>query len=258
MPAKGRGFGTRLAEQVQAPEELSTEVPALLEWVGDTVQTGSLRWLVCREGALLGTIWLCVRSLSDFSQLTRTRRRRQRSTRSVPVPVAQAAAGVGQVRPMTEGDPLMNAPYPMLWFDDRAEEAAAFYTSVFPDSAITHIERFSADVPGGKAGSVSTVAFTIGGARIVALNGGPGPEFNDSVSFVIQCADQAEIDRYWDALTADGGHEVMCGWLTDKFGLRWQVIPSNIGELLANPAAVQAMLGMRKLDIAALESAAAE
>jgi predicted 3-demethylubiquinone-9 3-methyltransferase (glyoxalase superfamily) len=151
----------------------------------------------------------------------------------------------------------MNAPYPMLWFDDRAEEAATFYTSIFPDSGITAIERFSADVPGGRAGSVSTVAFTVGGARFVALNGGPGPEFNDSVSLVVECADQVEIDRYWEALTAGGGEEVMCGWLIDKFGVRWQIIPANIGELLASPAAVQAMLGMGKLDIAALMAAAA-
>jgi predicted 3-demethylubiquinone-9 3-methyltransferase (glyoxalase superfamily) len=150
----------------------------------------------------------------------------------------------------------MNPPYPMMWFDDRAQEAATFYTSVFPDSDVTRIDRFAADVPGGRAGAVSTVAFTIGGAQVVALNGGPGPEFNDAVSFVVECTDQAEIDRYWEALTADGGREVMCGWLTDKFGVRWQVIPANIGELLADPAAVQAMLGMRKLDIAALEAAA--
>lgn len=150
----------------------------------------------------------------------------------------------------------MNTPYPMLWFDDQAEDAARFYTSLLPDSDITDVQRYVEGVPGGEPGSVMTVAFTLNGARFTALNGGPHNAFNDSISLVVECADQDEIDRLWDALTADEGREVQCGWLVDRFGVRWQIVPANIAELLAPPGAVEAMLQMTKLDIAALEAAA--
>jgi predicted 3-demethylubiquinone-9 3-methyltransferase (glyoxalase superfamily) len=150
----------------------------------------------------------------------------------------------------------MNAPYPMLWFDTQAEQAAQLYTSLLPDSGITHIERYPDGVPGRSAGEVMTVAFTLNGATFSALNGGPAFRFSEAISLVIECEDQAEIDRLWDALTADGGAESMCGWLVDRFGLSWQIVPRNIAELVAPPAAMQAMLGMKKLDIAALEAAA--
>ncbi len=151
----------------------------------------------------------------------------------------------------------MNTPYPMLWFDNRAEEAAKLYTSLFPDSEITGIGHSSEGVPGLEAGSVMTVSFTLKGASFTALNGGPHHTFNEAISLVVECADQAEIDRLWDALIAGGGHESQCGWLVDKFGVSWQIIPANISELLAAPGAVQAMLQMAKLDIAALEAVGA-
>ncbi|MGF1664881.1 MAG: VOC family protein [Acidimicrobiia bacterium] len=150
----------------------------------------------------------------------------------------------------------MNAPYPMLWFDTQAEQAAQLYTSLIPDSRITNIERYPDGVPGRSAGEVLTVAFTLNGAPFSALNGGPDFRFWEAISVVIECEDQAEIDRLWDALTADGGAESMCGWLVDRFGLSWQIVPRNIAELVAPPAAMQAMLGMKKLDIAALVAAA--
>jgi predicted 3-demethylubiquinone-9 3-methyltransferase (glyoxalase superfamily) len=150
----------------------------------------------------------------------------------------------------------MNAPYPMLWFDTEAEQAARLYTSLIPDSRITHIERYPDGVPGRSAGEVMTVAFTLNGAPFSALNGGPDFRFSEAISLVIECDHQAEIDRLWEALTADGGAESMCGWLVDRFGLSWQIVPRNIAELVAPPAAMQAMLGMKKLDIAVLEAAA--
>lgn len=149
----------------------------------------------------------------------------------------------------------MNTPYLMLWFDDQAEEAARFYTSLISGSEITDVEYYSENVPGREAGTVMTVGFTLGGARFTALNGGPHDEFNDSISLVVECADQTEIDRLWDTLTADGGQEVQCGWLIDRFGVRWQIIPEDIAELLTSPSAVRAMLQMIKLDIAALRAA---
>jgi predicted 3-demethylubiquinone-9 3-methyltransferase (glyoxalase superfamily) len=151
----------------------------------------------------------------------------------------------------------VNAPYPMLWFDNQAEEAAALYTSLFPDSGVTGIGHSSEGVPGAEAGSVLTVSFTLQGTRLTALNGGPHHTFNEAISLVVECADQAEIDRLWDALIADGGRESQCGWLVDKFGVSWQIVPENISELLAAPGAVPAMLQMTKLDIAGLEAAGA-
>jgi predicted 3-demethylubiquinone-9 3-methyltransferase (glyoxalase superfamily) len=148
----------------------------------------------------------------------------------------------------------MQTPYPMLWFDTQAQEAAELYVSLLPDSAITGVERY----PDGsdRAGQVMVVEFTLKGARYSALNGGPEFGFTPAFSLVVGCDDQAEIDRLWDALTAEGGAPSQCGWLTDRFGLSWQIIPHNIGELISHPAAMQAMLGMSKIDVAALVTAA--
>lgn len=145
---------------------------------------------------------------------------------------------------------------PFLWFDTEAEEAANFYVSVFDNSAIEKITRYPEGTP-GKANSVMTVSFTLNGQQFTALNGGPNFKFNMAVSFVVRCEDQAEIDRYWDTLTSDGGAEVECGWLTDKYGLPWQIVPENLDELIGhNPEKVMvALLKMKKLDIAGLEAA---
>jgi predicted 3-demethylubiquinone-9 3-methyltransferase (glyoxalase superfamily) len=140
---------------------------------------------------------------------------------------------------------------PFLWFDGNAEEAVDFYCSVFP-----HAKKLGGlPGPGGKA---LTVAFELEGLRFTALNGGPNFKFNKAVSFVVACKDQAEIDLYWDKLTADGGREVECGWLDDKFGLSWQIVPENIGALLKHPKAMEAMMTMTKFVIADLEAAAAQ
>ena len=150
---------------------------------------------------------------------------------------------------------------PMLWFDGDAEEAARFYTSVFPNSRIDKIVSAAADTPSNKKGDVITVEFTLDGTTFVGLNGGPEFKFNESVSFVIDCADQAEVDHYWDALLADGGEPSVCGWLKDKFGLSWQVTPRRLLEMTESddrPAAeraMKAMLQMTKIDIGKLEEA---
>lgn len=150
---------------------------------------------------------------------------------------------------------------PFLWFDGQAEHAARFYVSLFPDSRIDRVSRSPADTPSGPAGMVLTVDFTLSGSRFVALNGGPQFPFTEAVSFQIACADQAEVDRLWAALS-DGGSEGQCGWLKDRWGLSWQVVPTRLHELLADPdphrsrRAVEAMLRMSKLKIDELESAA--
>src|SRR3954451_4076947 len=151
---------------------------------------------------------------------------------------------------------------PFLWFDTEAHDAAELYTSIFPNSQITDVTRYG-DAGPGEAGSVMTVAFELDGQRFVALNGGPQPfHFDESVSFTIDCADQAEVDHYWQAL-GDGGEEGPCGWLKDRFGLSWQVVPRRLIELLTDPdsgraqRAMKAMLEMKKIDIAGLEAAAA-
>ena len=151
---------------------------------------------------------------------------------------------------------------PCLWFDGEAEEAARFYTSLFPNSHIDSVDRSPADTPSGPEGSVITVNFTLAGQSYLALNGGPDFKFNEAVSFSIDCDDQAEVDRYWDALLADGGEPSVCGWLHDRFGLSWQVIPRQLPEMLnskdrdAARRAMQAMLKMVKIDVAELERAA--
>lgn len=151
---------------------------------------------------------------------------------------------------------------PYLWFDRQAEEAATLYTSLFPDSEILHVMRAPADSPGVSAGSVINVAFTLAGQEFIALNGGPKFQFTEAISLLVDCEDQAEVDRLWDALTADGGQESQCGWLKDRFGLSWQIIPRDLPALLGDPEpgraqrAMEAMLGMRKIDVAALHAAA--
>jgi predicted 3-demethylubiquinone-9 3-methyltransferase (glyoxalase superfamily) len=150
---------------------------------------------------------------------------------------------------------------PCLWFDGTAEEAATFYTKVFPDSHIDKVFRTPADTPGNKAGDVLTVEFTIGGNPFVGLNGGPDFEFNESVSFIVDCQDQAEVDRYWDALVEGGGEHSVCGWLKDRFGVSWQVTPRRLNELTQGPdregarRAMEAMLRMSKIDVAEIEAA---
>ena len=150
---------------------------------------------------------------------------------------------------------------PCLWFDGQAEEAAKFYVSLLPDSRIDRVMRSPADTPSGPAGMVLTVDFTLAGQQFVGLNGGPQFQFTEAVSFTINCEDQAEVDRLWSALTEGGGSEVACGWLKDRFGLSWQIVPTPLMEMLTSPErekakrAMEAMMQMVKLDIAALRKA---
>jgi predicted 3-demethylubiquinone-9 3-methyltransferase (glyoxalase superfamily) len=149
---------------------------------------------------------------------------------------------------------------PNLWFDTEAEEAADFYTSVFKDSRIVNVSHYTEAGP-RPAGTVMTVEFELDGQRFVGINGGPEFSFDEAVSFAIECEDQDEIDYYWERLT-EGGEESQCGWLKDRYGLSWQVVPTGMEELFADPdrgraeRAMKAMLGMRKLDLAALRRAA--
>jgi predicted 3-demethylubiquinone-9 3-methyltransferase (glyoxalase superfamily) len=149
---------------------------------------------------------------------------------------------------------------PFLWFDNNAEEAVEFYLSVFPNANRGTIFRAPEGGP-NPAGSVLTATFSIGGIQFIALNGGPAYKFTPAISFAIPCDTQQEIDEMWVKLTADGGREIQCGWLEDKFGISWQVIPTNIPQLLAGKdaeggrRAFAAMLQMKKLDIAALRKA---
>jgi predicted 3-demethylubiquinone-9 3-methyltransferase (glyoxalase superfamily) len=151
---------------------------------------------------------------------------------------------------------------PCLWFDGQAEEAADLYVSLIPDSHIDRVVRSPADTPSGPEGMVLLVEFTLAGQAFTALNGGPQFKFNESVSFVIDCEGQEEVDRLWAALSADEAAE-QCGWLKDRFGLSWQVIPSALPRLLADPdpakakRVMNAMLEMKKIDVAELERAAA-
>ncbi len=147
-----------------------------------------------------------------------------------------------------------------LWFDGQAEEAAEFYVSVFPDSSVTAVSRYGEGAP-FPAGTALTVEFQLNGTPYQGLNGGPQFSFNEAISFSISCADQAEVDYYWDKLTADGGSEGQCGWLKDKFGVSWQVVPQALGSIMSGDdaagvgRAMQAFMGMQKFDIAALEAA---
>jgi len=153
---------------------------------------------------------------------------------------------------------------PCLWFDTQAEEAVNFYTALFQDSKILNIARYdrdSAQVSGQPEGSVMTVTFQIEGQDFMALNGGPVFKFTEAVSFIVNCETQAKVDRLWDALTANGGAEVECGWLKDKFGLSWQIVPTALERLMTSgtPAqaqrVMQAMLQMKKLDVTKLQQA---
>jgi predicted 3-demethylubiquinone-9 3-methyltransferase (glyoxalase superfamily) len=148
---------------------------------------------------------------------------------------------------------------PFLWFDTQAEEAAKFYVSVFKNSRLGDISRYDAaasKASGMSEGAAMTVSFQLEGLDFTALNGGPQFKFSEAVSFSVSCKDQTEIDHYWEKLTENGGQESQCGWLRDKFGLSWQVVPENLGELISSPKAMQAMLQMRKLDIGGLQKAA--
>src|SRR5438874_12066992 len=156
---------------------------------------------------------------------------------------------------------------PFLWFNDDAEEAAKFYTSVFKNSKIGRILRYdeaSAKAAGRPAGSVLTVEFEIEGQKFTALNGGPAFKFNESISFVVNCETQEEVDYFWEKLTADRGEESTCGWLKDKFGLSWQVVPTVLSEMLQDKdpekaeQVMKAMLQMQKIDINKLKAAYAE
>lgn len=149
---------------------------------------------------------------------------------------------------------------PCLWFDTQALEAAEFYVSIFPSSEVTEVSHYGDGGP-REAGMVLAVSFLLDGQPVTALNGGPDFTFDEAISLMIDCADQDEVDRYWDAL-ADGGEEGRCGWLKDRFGLSWQVVPRELPTLLADPdperaaRATQAMMAMRKIDVGALRRAA--
>jgi predicted 3-demethylubiquinone-9 3-methyltransferase (glyoxalase superfamily) len=150
---------------------------------------------------------------------------------------------------------------PFLWFEGGAEQAAEFYVSLLPGSRIDNVQRSAVDTPSGKAGTVLLVQFTLAGQSWIALNGGMRFEYTRAISFAIDCADQAEVDRLWDALCADGGSPDQCGWLRDRYGVFWQIVPQALPKLLGGPdragaqRAMQAMLQMKKLDIAALQKA---
>ena len=150
-----------------------------------------------------------------------------------------------------------------LWFERDAERAAEFYTGLLPDSEVTNVWRSPVDTPSGPAGSVLVIDFTLAGQPYQILAGGPaGFTFNESASIVVECADQAEVDRLWEALTADGGQPGPCGWLKDRWGLSWQIVPTRLNELVADPdpararRAMEAMLKMGKIEVAELERAA--
>jgi predicted 3-demethylubiquinone-9 3-methyltransferase (glyoxalase superfamily) len=145
---------------------------------------------------------------------------------------------------------------PFLWFDNQAEEAARFYVSVFKNSKMGAVSRYGEGMPLPK-GTVMTAAFEVEGQSFIALNGGPQFKFTEAVSFVVNCDTQKEIDYYWDKLTGGGGEEVQCGWLKDKYGLSWQITPTALPELVKKSSKVmEALLHMKKLDIAALQRAA--
>jgi predicted 3-demethylubiquinone-9 3-methyltransferase (glyoxalase superfamily) len=152
---------------------------------------------------------------------------------------------------------------PYLWFQSGKElgEALELYTSLFPDSKVTHKQEIPEGAPGAEAGGIMMATFTLAGQDFFAMNGGPQFKFNESVSFLVDCADQEEVDKYWSALTANGGEESQCGWLKDKFGLSWQIIPKQLTQLMSDPnpqkaqAVMQAMLKMQKIVVKDLEDA---
>jgi len=152
---------------------------------------------------------------------------------------------------------------PCLWYDGTAEEAANFYAATFPDSRVESIHRAPSDFPDGRQGDVLTVEFTVLGMRFLGLNGGPRFKFDEAVSFQVYTDDQEETDRYWNAIVGNGGEESMCGWCRDKWGLSWQITPRALMKAMTNPdkaaakRGMEAMMSMRKIDIAAIERAMA-
>jgi len=150
---------------------------------------------------------------------------------------------------------------PFLWYAKEAEEAAAFYAATFPDSKVVRVTSMPTESPSGPAGSVKIVEFVLFGQPFTAMSAGPLDPFNHAVSFVVSCDDQAELDRYWNALLANGGTAEQCGWLKDRYGLSWQIVPKVLGELMGDPdrtkakRAADAMMKMVKFDIAALQAA---
>lgn len=151
--------------------------------------------------------------------------------------------------------------YPHLWYTKDADKAAELYVSIFPDSKIDSMAVMQSESPSGPPGSVVVVDFTLFGQRFQAMSAGPHDDFNDAISLVVECEDQVELDRYWDALLADGGEPTACGWLNDRFGVRWQIVPRVLGEMMADKdperskRVTDVMLQMVKLDIAELEAA---
>jgi len=151
--------------------------------------------------------------------------------------------------------------YPFLWYAKEAEEAATFYASVFPNSRVDRVVTMQSESPSGPPGSVKVVDFTLFGRKFQAMTAGPHHDFNDAISMVVECDDQAELDRYWSALLSKGGQTQACGWLIDRFGLRWQIVPAVLLKMMADPDPIRskrvsdAMLLMIKLDIAELEKA---
>jgi len=149
---------------------------------------------------------------------------------------------------------------PMLWYDNQAEEAANYYVSIFKNSKVTNISRYGDTGPGPK-GSVMVAEFELDGQKFTTLNGGPQFKFTEAISLVVNCEDQAEVDYYWEKLSGDGGQEVVCGWLKDKYGLSWQVCPVRVFELLSDPATsdrvMAAVMEMKKIDLSKIEKAAA-
>jgi predicted 3-demethylubiquinone-9 3-methyltransferase (glyoxalase superfamily) len=162
---------------------------------------------------------------------------------------------------LSERSEAMRKVTPCLWFDTQGEDAAEFYTAIFDNSRIVHVARYGSAGP-RPAGSVMTVTFELDGQRFVALNGGPEFTFSEAISFQVDCASQEEVDHFWSRL-GDGGQEGPCGWLKDRFGVSWQIVPARLNELLDDPdpetseRVMRAMLEMRKIDIATLEEAAA-
>jgi predicted 3-demethylubiquinone-9 3-methyltransferase (glyoxalase superfamily) len=152
--------------------------------------------------------------------------------------------------------------FPFLWYAKEAEEAARFYASIFPDSRVDRVTPLLSESPSGPPGSVKIVDFTLLGQRLQAMTAGPHHEFNDAISLMVECEDQKELDRYWNALLEGGGKPVACGWLTDRYGVRWQIIPALLDELMRDPDRARAkrvsdaMLQMVKIDIEALKAAA--
>lgn len=168
---------------------------------------------------------------------------------------AREAAAAPEAR-ITPGAKIV----PHLWFVDQAVEAASFYVSLFPDSSVDFVNPIPADTPSGPAGSVDVVGFTLAGQPFMAISAGPLDPFNHAISFIVNCADQAEVDHYWDALS-EGGTIEQCGWLRDRYGVSWQIVPTALGEMMTSPdraragRVMEALLQMKKLDVAGLEQA---